>query len=33
VPLTLPGVRSLQRIGRSQSLLRSCIHAAESSWP
>jgi len=33
VPLTLPGVRSLQRIGRSQSLLRSCIHAAELSWP
>lgn len=33
VPLTLHVVRSLQRIGRSQSLLRSCIHAAELPWP
>lgn len=33
VPLTLHIVRSLQRIGRSQSLLRSCIHAAELRWP
>jgi transposase len=33
VPLTLHIVRSLQRIGRSQSLLRSCIHAAELPWP
>lgn len=33
VPLTLHIVRSLQRIGRSQTLLRSCIHAAELQWP
>lgn len=32
VPLTLHVVRSLQRIGRSQSLLRSCIDASELPW-
>jgi putative transposase len=33
VPLTLHVVRSLQRIGRSQSLLRSCLHASDLPWP
>lgn len=33
VPLTLHVVRSLQRIGRSQALLRSCIRASDLSWP
>jgi transposase len=33
VPLTLHVVRSLQRIGRSQVLLRSCLHASDLPWP
>jgi DDE superfamily endonuclease len=33
VPLTLHVVRSLQRIGRSQALLRSCLHASDLPWP
>jgi transposase len=33
VPLTLHVVRSLQRIGRSQPLLRSCLHASDLPWP
>jgi len=32
VPLSLHVVRSLQRIGRSQSLLRSCIDASALPW-
>jgi transposase len=32
-PLTLHIVRSLRRIGRSQALLRSCLHASDLSWP
>jgi hypothetical protein len=33
VPLTLHVVRSLQRIGRSQTLLRACLHASDLPWP
>jgi len=33
VPLTLHVVRTLQRIGRSQSLLQSCLDASELPWP
>jgi transposase len=33
VTLTLHVVRSLQRIGRSQALLRSCLHASDLPWP
>ena len=33
VPLTLHVVRSLQHIGRSQALLRSCIRASDLPWP
>jgi hypothetical protein len=33
VPLMLHVVRSLQRIGRSQTLLRSCLHASDLPWP
>src|SRR5262245_56577491 len=33
VPLTLHVVRSLRRIGQSQVLLRSCVHASELPWP
>jgi transposase len=33
VPLTLHVVRSLRRIGRSQALLRSCLHASDLPWP
>jgi len=33
VPLTLHVVRSLQRIGQSQVLLRSCLHASDLPWP
>jgi transposase len=33
VTLMLHVVRSLQRIGRSQALLRSCLHACDLSWP
>jgi hypothetical protein len=32
VPLTLHVVRSLQRIGQSQVLLRSCLHASDLPW-
>ena len=31
--LTLHVLRSLQRIGRSQALLRSCLHACDLPWP
>jgi DDE superfamily endonuclease len=33
VPLTLHVVRSLQPIGRSQTLLRACLHASDLPWP
>jgi hypothetical protein len=33
VPLMLHVVRSLQRIGRSQALLQSCLHASDLPWP
>jgi hypothetical protein len=33
ITLTLHVVRSLQRIGRSQALLRSCLHASHLPWP
>ena len=33
VPLTLHVVRSLQRIGRSHALLRSCIRTSDLPWP
>ena len=33
VPLMLHVVRSLQRIGRSQTLLRACLHASDLGWP
>jgi putative transposase len=33
IPLTLHVVRSRQRIGRSQALLRACLHASDLPWP
>ena len=33
VTLTLHVVRSLQRIGQSQALLRSCLDASDLPWP
>lgn len=33
VTLTLHVVRSLQRISRSQALLRSCVEASDLPWP
>jgi hypothetical protein len=33
VPLTLHVIRSLQRIRRSQALLRSCLYASDLPWP
>ncbi len=33
VSLTLHVVRSLQRIGRSQARLRSCLQASDLPWP
>jgi len=33
VPLTLHVVRSLQRLRRSQALLRSCLYASDLPWP
>jgi hypothetical protein len=33
VTLALHVARSLQRIGRSQALLRSCLRASNLPWP
>ena len=33
VPLTLHVVQSLQRLGRLQALLRSCLDASDLPWP